>query len=56
MTRKGHVPFWRPAGLVTISLSLIILAKGLKQYPGALENFNAWGENNLCNVCENKHK
>lgn len=28
--------------------ALNVLAKGLKQYPAALENLNAWGENNLC--------
>lgn len=35
-----------------LNAALNILALGLKQYPGALGNFNAWGENNLCLVSE----
>lgn len=35
-----------------LNAALNILALGLKQYPGAQGNFNAWGQTNLCFVSE----
>jgi hypothetical protein len=52
MMRKYHVPFWRAVEEATPSLTLIILAKGLKQAGITLSTvghteINAWGQNDL---------